>query len=608
MFYQDNMQAMKEGKKTLFELFQQKEVAGVEEQLSVRSVPAKTGALSLEVEKNETLTRLNSKYDPKQEAQRWAEQYRAKNLDTIVVMFGLGNGIFLRELLNKLEHYQYIIVYEPSYTIFCHVLEYYSLSDLFRNEKILLVVERINDYEFPYFLSRLVTWMNMYSQIKCQHPGYDKLFQDSFKSYISTIQDNLFTSIVSKNTSVKLGKWLAANTILNTIHLRDSISYWDLVERIPKDIPVIIVSAGPSLNKNIEALKAAKGKSIIMAVDKAYLSLLKHQIEPDFVVHIDALKTIESCGNQPGFTTPLLSLLEGSRRILNDHKGRKVIYDCSEFIRKIYNRLGHPLREITTGGSVSTAAFALCALARFHRIIMVGSNLAYLGGVSHAGEEYRSSQVNDELELYVEDIEGNPIRTRYDWYTFLRWYESAILQMEEFDVINATEGGANIKGTRNMRLQDAVKQYCTVEFNCSEVIEAMEPTFSEQDIVTIREYLTEAREDIEEIMTRVRKIILNCEKLITEIKLNKNYYAASRRFLEAVTETNEFVESKAISALINQFVLSIGSDEIEQLNFISTDSKRDEIQSYTSTANVYHRIIEACEYLAQMLDYTIPQL
>ncbi len=608
MFYQDNMLAMKEGKKTLYSLISQKGVQTIEEQITVFSVPTKTGAFSLEVEQSGIHIRLNSKYNPLQEAQSWAEQYHSKNLDTIVAMFGLGNGIFLRELMKRLEHYQYIIVYEPSYTIFCHVLENYDLSDIFRNEKVLLIVEEINKFEFPYFLSRLITWMNVYSQVNCQHPGYDKLFALSYQNYNSAIQDNIFTCIVSKNTSIKMGRQLAANTIVNIIHLKNSISYWDLEKKLPKEVPVIIVSAGPSLNKNIEVLKAAKGRSIIMAVDKAYLSLRQHGIEPDFVVHIDALKPLRSCGNQIGFTTPLISLLEGSLAILDNHKGQKIFYDCSEFVRRIYERLGHKLNEITTGGSVSTAAFALCALAGFQRIIMVGSNLSYAEGISHAGVEYATSQAIDELELYVEDIEGNPVRTRYDWYTFLRWYENAILQMTDFDVINATEGGANIKGTRNMSLQEAINQYCTVEINCLEIIEAMEHTFSDQDIETIREYLIEAKEDLKEIKIRAGKLVVNCEKLITEIKLNKNYYAASRRFLKAVTETNEFIEKRAISDLINQYILSAGNDDIEQLNFLSTDAKKDEVQSYTGTVNIYHRIIEACDFFAPVLDWTIREL
>jgi hypothetical protein len=607
MYDQSNMQAMQNGKKTLYNLINQKEQHD-EEDIAVTSVSTKTNALAIEVKQLGNHIRLNSKYDPIQEAQRWASQYQAKNLDTVVTMFGMGNGIFLRELINHLKQYHYIVVYEPSYAIFSHAIENYSLEDIFLNEKVLLVVRGINDYEYPYFLSRIVTWMNIYSQINCYHPGYEKLFQNSYKYYENTIQDNNFTCMISKNTMDKIGKNLVSNSISNIVYIKNSITFWDLKERLPKDIPVIIVSAGPSLNRNVEILKQAKGKSIIMAVDKAYLTLLRHDIEPDFVVHLDAVKPLSSCGNKVGFTTPLLCLLEGSQQILNNHAGRKVIYECSGFMRRIYKIFGHDIMEVTSGGSVSTSAFALCALARFKRIVLVGSNLAYDGGVSHAGAEYTTFQKNDKLELYVEDIAGNKIRTRYDWYTFLRWYESAIMQMEDFDVINATEVGANIKGARNMTLQEVVDLFCTTEINCLEIVQGMEPTFDEKGIQYIKEYLHTASEDLEEIQSKVKRIISDCSKLITDIKLNHNYAAAGKRFLKNITEANTFIEGKDVSSLINQFILSAGTDDIEQLYFMTNDEKKDEIISYTTTEKIYQNILEACDFIRPLVDQVVQNL
>lgn len=605
MHYQDNLQAMKEGKSVLYDNFIQKEVPE-EAQLIVTSVPTKTDRMALEVELNGAHNRLNSKYNPIQEAQVWAEQYRAKNLDTIALMFGLGNGTFLRELVSQLEHYQYIIVYEPSYTIFCHVLENYSLTDLFHNEKLLMIVRGLNDFEYPYLVSRVVSWMNLFSQVKCLHPGYDKLFPETYQYYLSVIQDNLFTNLIAKNTREKIGKIIVENSISNLVYIKNSISFWDLQEKLSKDIPVIIVSAGPSLNKNVEVLKKAKGKAIVMAVDKAYITLLKHDIEPDFVVLLDARKPLSSCGNKPGFTTPLLCLLEGSQQIMGNHKGRKVIYQCSEFMEKIYQSYNKKMWDVKSGGSVSTAAFALSAVAGFKRIILVGSNLAYDGEVSHSGNY--EDLYKDDYGLTVEDIEGKQVKTRYDWYSFLSWYESAIMQMEDYDVINATEGGANIKGTRNMTLQEVIDQYCVEEIDCQEIIQNMEPSFDEEAIEGIREMLKTSKEDLEEIQRKVRKVISEIEKLITDIKLNKNYSAASKRFLKLITDTNAFIEEKAISSLINQYILSAGVNEIEQLYFMTTDQKRDELLSYSNTEKIYRTIAEACDFIALRIDQVLQVL
>ena len=52
--------------------------------------------------------------------------------------------------------------------------------------------------------------------------------------------------------------------------------------------PIIIVSAGPSLNKNIKVLKEAKDRAVIIAVSTALKALLSENIIPDIVTIIDA--------------------------------------------------------------------------------------------------------------------------------------------------------------------------------------------------------------------------------------------------------------------------------------------------------------------------------
>ena len=62
---------------------------------------------------------------------------------------------------------------------------------------------------------------------------------------------------------------------------------------IPREMPAIIVSAGPSLNENIEELKKAKNKAFIIAVDTAMKPLLRNGIIPDMYAIIDGTKPLE---------------------------------------------------------------------------------------------------------------------------------------------------------------------------------------------------------------------------------------------------------------------------------------------------------------------------
>jgi len=54
-----------------------------------------------------------------------------------------------------------------------------------------------------------------------------------------------------------------------------------------KDVPIIIVSTGPSLDKNIDLLKEAKGRALIISAGSALRPLLMRNIKPDFFAIID---------------------------------------------------------------------------------------------------------------------------------------------------------------------------------------------------------------------------------------------------------------------------------------------------------------------------------
>lgn len=55
--------------------------------------------------------------------------------------------------------------------------------------------------------------------------------------------------------------------------------------------PVLALAAGPSLEKNMEWLKANNDKFIIVAVEAVLQTLYKNNIKPDVIVHIDGFET-----------------------------------------------------------------------------------------------------------------------------------------------------------------------------------------------------------------------------------------------------------------------------------------------------------------------------
>lgn len=94
----------------------------------------------------------------------------------------------------------------------------------------------------------------------------------------------------SWNTVVRYTSVNANNIFHNCKYIYNGYSIESLVGLLPSDVPTIVVSAGPSLNKNIEDLRAAQGKANIIATDTAMKPLLNAGIIPNLFVVVDGLK------------------------------------------------------------------------------------------------------------------------------------------------------------------------------------------------------------------------------------------------------------------------------------------------------------------------------
>ena len=84
----------------------------------------------------------------------------------------------------------------------------------------------------------------------------------------------------------QLGPIWAANSLRNGPWLAKSPWVQDYAGAL-RGVPMIVVGAGPSLGDNIQALKQAKGKAVIVAVHRALESLHRAGVTPDLTIAVE---------------------------------------------------------------------------------------------------------------------------------------------------------------------------------------------------------------------------------------------------------------------------------------------------------------------------------
>ena len=254
--------------------------------------------------------------------------------------------------------------------------------------------------------------------------------------------------------------------------------------------PAIIVAPGPSLDKNIAALKQFKGKSLIVATSHTLRAMHEADVYPDIVVAVDAsdlLYHFEGCDLSrvgalaAGITcNPAIWQLPIKRKFF---MGANATAD-GWLLDKMAPRAMMP-----SGGSVATTILAIMLHAGCDPIIAVGLDNSFPGGRYYASgghddsvnvevedgkikvkgwsdsardslmgksDDERDRRENAEQPLFeLPAYDGNgTVQTSFILKMFHSWFEATARQCRaKCRFINATEGGARMDAWEQMPLQ-----------------------------------------------------------------------------------------------------------------------------------------------------------
>lgn len=156
-----------------------------------------------------------------------------------------------------------------------------------------------------------------------------------------------------------------------------------LLKNAMLNVPAIVVSAGPSLNKNIKQLQGLKNKAVIIAVDTIAQRLCNEGVVPDFICSIE--RGIETYTYfYEGKTYPVESTLVGPLvlypEVFEEFSGEVVIPMRGNVGEFIWLKEIMGLKDdysISIGLSCAHVAFGVAEHIGASPIILIGQDLAY---------------------------------------------------------------------------------------------------------------------------------------------------------------------------------------------------------------------------------------
>jgi len=464
---------------------------------------------------------LHSLYKPKIEAEKIIKKIELKN-KKIILVFGFGFGYYVEEISKEVSDDVDIFIFQEDLQILKEALKNRDFTEIFKKRNIYIFTPnqkyRILEKLEKHFKVGLVPEYEIVKH-KIEYER-DKIKYNKIYEYIRNM---LSTHLVNSATIFEFSKLWQKNRFYNLKHFANSIGAEFFFEKF-KNKPIIIVAAGPSLDKNIKYLHWVKNKAIIIAVGTVLKKLEKEKIIPDLIVSLDAGEANWEHFRRVKYEKiPILYELMINTKILDHHIGEKIVFASTDIISAWGEEILGKKGFIKSGGTVALTGYDFAVKMGGNPIILMGQDLAYSGGKTHASSTvYEKDEITSGYNFEIEDIYGGKVISDIKFKTFKEFFERFILkdkkENEELIVFDCTEGGAKIKGTEVREIKDVYFNYIE---NSEVDFDKLLKSNSKNKVNKIQELEKEKmmlKSDLEKLAKILEKAIKETENIIKNKK------------------------------------------------------------------------------------------
>lgn len=307
---------------------------------------------------------------------KWASAY-PRNAHVYIVP-GIGDGQHVRALYDHISEHSLVVVLERDMTMMRLALETVDISDILKSQR-MICVDRLDTKSLHILLGST-------GDALCRQPIVTEAFVCYDDKWWADTADAVLAYADNQRTCLATDLHNSRATCDNLLdNVQDYIARpgVKLLEGLVKNYPAILVSAGPSIDKQLSLLRMYQGKAVVISCLTMLKPLLDNGIVPDYVTALDYHEISGRffqgiVGDWPNITFCMESKV--NHTVIS---GVKALRGNLCFIGHPWldTMIKWPLREwINTGTTVAHFNFALAQHLGCDPIIMVGQDLAYEPG------------------------------------------------------------------------------------------------------------------------------------------------------------------------------------------------------------------------------------
>ena len=412
--------------------------------------------------KNKALTSL---YAPIEEAKRLIEQYIKKtNTDYTAIFLSIASFYHIDYFLSLNDKNKAIIIEKDK-----ELLKLIFSNIEIKNAKRIIILSEENDVLL--FLNNFIKEDNVKKLVVIRHIRASNVSEEN-KNYYDNITIQLSNIIKERLMSLTSNYYFAPIWARNIIYnMRNNYSIESFKNYLNKETPLLLVSAGSSIDNYIEKIKELSESHFVLVVSHSLNTLLNNNIKPNAVVstdggfysliHILSLLKEESIFLFTTHTSYPINSIKKERKFFFSHNEslEKILYD-------IQDNIYFPME-----GSVIMPALRIAEFLNPKYILLAGCDFCHVDDKSHskysnaiALDFITSNKINTfETKKYKRLNDDNKIKcfddclrnTSSSLLSYKNHFESLINDLSKnIDFFTLTKESAKIK---NVNIYDNIK-------------------------------------------------------------------------------------------------------------------------------------------------------
>ncbi|EAI4780216.1 motility associated factor glycosyltransferase family protein [Campylobacter coli] len=501
-----------------------------------------------------------------------------------ICIYGIGNALLIKNLS---KHYKHLFVFESEIELFILALSTIDLSEELCSGKIYLV--DIEEERVDIQLLILFDMKDMFEYLSLYEMFVNNSFYKQFceKTWCETdefCKKNIEIVIRDSGLNSNLSFQSYFHFLQNIPSMLESIPFQRILsQRKNKFDNAIVVSAGPSLAKQLPLLKACQDKAVIFCADGALSMLEKEGIVPDYVTNLDftdlAMKFFQNKENKTSLNILSCATHPNVAHSLKAENCMIVLRNKALYQRFNFNDFGY----IDTGTHVSHFSYTLALALGFKNIIMIGQDLAFdEEGNSHSkgfdfGEKFSGEENIDKLKIPAYAGKGE-VLTHITWNDYrikLEYLFACNEQKAKF--YNATEGGARINFTEELSFKECCEKLLTKEKPQFELPKSLTKNRSDKLLVKFKEKIQKDQDNAKRFLDdalALKQILENIlsKDFILPLEFLEKVYQNIENFNHSLDE-DEFIQDGILKAVMYERGLKISlvykENIVDNASFIS---------------------------------------